>query len=308
VAPGVNLVPVNGLSAVDSAPGRYVIVGGGKTGADACLWLLDQGVDPAAVTWIRSRDPWYFDRANLQSGPEAFERTMGSFAGMLEVAGRAATLDELFLGLEDAGILLRIDPDHRPTMCRGATVTRGEIDVMRQVTDVVRKGRVVEIGADAITLDGGTVPAGHDWLYVDCSAPGLRPHTPIPVFADDRVTLQYVMFGGFPTYSAALTAFVELTQKDDEAKNALCSPLPVTGALEDIARNLLGDLESRGRWLACTEIREWMARSRLDLVTGEVSKIDPSDEAKQAVLGRYLVGVEPARARLSELVGAAGVA
>jgi len=29
---------------------------------DACVWLLEQGVDPDAICWIRPRDAWLLDR------------------------------------------------------------------------------------------------------------------------------------------------------------------------------------------------------------------------------------------------------
>ena len=46
VAEGVNFVTVNGLSSVAQPWDRYLIVGGGKTGIDAVLFLLDHGLDP----------------------------------------------------------------------------------------------------------------------------------------------------------------------------------------------------------------------------------------------------------------------
>ncbi len=307
VAPDVHLVPVNGLATIAETPGHIVIVGGGKTGADACTWLLEQGTAPDDITWVRSREPWFYNRANMQSGPEFFEQSMGGFVTLLEAAARSETLDAFYASLEEAGLLMRIDPDYWPTMCRLPTVTRAEIELLRQVTDVVRLGRVESIDRERMTLEQGTVPVGRDWLFVDCTAPGLRPSPPIPIFDGDRVTPQYVLFGGFPTYSAALVAYVELTQDEDD-KNTLCRPLPVTGNLDDLARNLLGDIEMRARWLASPEIAGWMAGSRLDPLTGPATSIDPTDETKMAILGRYLAAIEPARSRMAELVGAVAAA
>ena len=58
----------------------YVIVGAGKTGMDACLWLLANDVDPHAITWIMPRDSWMLDRASIQPG-DFFDRTMDDFSG-----------------------------------------------------------------------------------------------------------------------------------------------------------------------------------------------------------------------------------
>jgi hypothetical protein len=44
----------------------HVIVEGGKTAMDTALWLLDQGVDPDTITWIRPRESWLLHRAHVQ--------------------------------------------------------------------------------------------------------------------------------------------------------------------------------------------------------------------------------------------------
>jgi hypothetical protein len=46
----------------------YVVVGSGKTGIDACLWLLEQGVGPERIRWIMPRDAWLLDRAKISRG------------------------------------------------------------------------------------------------------------------------------------------------------------------------------------------------------------------------------------------------
>ena len=49
---GVRFMPLNDLPRVGEPPAGWVVVGGGKTGIDACLWLLEHGTDPDAITWI----------------------------------------------------------------------------------------------------------------------------------------------------------------------------------------------------------------------------------------------------------------
>ena len=49
VADGVRVLPVNDLVDLDEAPSQYVIAGSGKTATDACIWLLENGVDPDAI-------------------------------------------------------------------------------------------------------------------------------------------------------------------------------------------------------------------------------------------------------------------
>jgi hypothetical protein len=66
VAAGVACIPPNGLPKA-TVHGRYVIVGGGKTSMDACVWLLRYGIPPERLTWIRPRDSWLLDRACFAS-------------------------------------------------------------------------------------------------------------------------------------------------------------------------------------------------------------------------------------------------
>lgn len=56
VAPGVRCVPLNELVRIAHPQAGHVVVGAGKTGMDACIWLLEQGVDPDQIRWIMPRD------------------------------------------------------------------------------------------------------------------------------------------------------------------------------------------------------------------------------------------------------------
>eukprot|EP01032_Pedospumella_encystans_P022221 gene22221-25178_t len=90
-------------------------VGSGKTATDAVVWLLGRGVDPDAICWVRPRDPWMLNRALVQPDPAVY---LGMVAEMMRLAADAETLDGLFLELEDAGIMLRIDRTVTPSMAK----------------------------------------------------------------------------------------------------------------------------------------------------------------------------------------------
>ncbi len=297
VAAGVPFVPVNELSRLGDGHDAYVIIGAGKTSADACLWLLGNGVDPSKVVWVRPRDAWFFNRASFQGGAQ----TLSNFAAQVEVAAKAASVDEIFGGLEAAQQVMRIDLDHWPTMFRFATATSREVDTLRQIDNVVRLGHVRRIEEDALVLERGRLPKAGNWIYVDCTAPGIPNPPPVPVFEGDKVTVQYVVYTGQPTYSAAMTALIELVGEDDEHKNSLCPPLPVTGNLLDVPRNLLRDLAVREKWFTDDRIREWSARSRLDPTSDRGGE---SEEDKQAAFGRFVAAVGPARSNLESLLAA----
>ena len=82
VSQGVTCIPPNELLNRDEFPGDYVVVGGGKTAIDSCLWLLGNGVHPDGIRWIVPRDQWMLDRASIQpgegSGPASSGRNDGN--------------------------------------------------------------------------------------------------------------------------------------------------------------------------------------------------------------------------------------
>ena len=192
VADDVRCAPPNALNTIDETPSGYVVIGAGKTGIDACLWLLDAGVDPKDIAWILARDPWILDRAKIQPGPDFFDSTVGGFALQMEASALATSIDDLFERLEATGQLLRLDDTVRPTTYRCSTVSIAELEELRRIDNVVRLGRVRSISADEIVLDNGSIPTGPEVLHIDCTADGLARRPAVPVFEGDRITLEPV--------------------------------------------------------------------------------------------------------------------
>src|SRR5205085_9865633 len=118
-ADDARVVPVNELARLAEAPSQYVVVGSGKTATDACIWLLARGVDPGAICWVRPRDPWMLDRAVVQPDPVVF---LGMAADVMEAASGARSLDDLFLRMEAAGIMPRVDSSAMPPQAKSTTL------------------------------------------------------------------------------------------------------------------------------------------------------------------------------------------
>jgi len=72
VTDDVRFMPLNDLPLVSDAPHGFTIIGGGKTGIDAILWLLENNVAPQNIRWIKSRDAWLINRKNTQPFPDFF--------------------------------------------------------------------------------------------------------------------------------------------------------------------------------------------------------------------------------------------
>jgi len=156
VADGVRFGPVNALASLDEPADGYVVVGAGKTGADACLFLLANGVEPADIQWITPRDSWFLDRKLIQPG-EFRESSARFFIGQFRHVAESDSVPDLFRRLEDDGLLIRLDANVEPTMYRCSTITTVELEQLQRIKNVVRLGRVRSIEADQIVLDEGTL-------------------------------------------------------------------------------------------------------------------------------------------------------
>ena len=175
---------------------------------DAALYLLERGVDPDCISWIMPNDSWLLNRENLQPKVLAHD-----FPAQLRAISEAGSLSGVYQRLEAEKRLLRLDTKVWPAKYRCATVTIEELEALRRIRDVVRKGRVVRIDESGIELTKGTRSfsakrgAGDvEVLYIDCSADGLAKRPPRPIFDGDRITLQSIAMCQQVMSAAAIAA------------------------------------------------------------------------------------------------------
>ena len=295
VADGVRVVPVNDLAQLDATPGRFVIVGSGKTATDAVVWLTTNGVASDRITWVRPREPWMLDRAVVQPDPAV---AFGLAADTMTAAAEAESLDDLFLRLEAAGVMLRIDTDVVPTMAKTPTLATWELELLRGVDHVVRLGHVRHITEREIVLDGGTVPLEPDSLVVHCAASGLQYPPLVPIWSPDLIRLQTIR-AGFPCFCAALAGYVEATRDDDRERNRLCPPNNLPNTPADWAlMHVRGTLAAHA-FGAEPDIAAWANSCALN--PARVTPLHRDDPAVRAALTRLTDRVEPGLARLTEL-------
>ena len=300
VAPGARVLPVNELPAAESAA-SYTVLGAGKTAADACIWLLDNGVEPDRICWIRPRDAWFHDRGHYQPLDQV-GAIMEGLALDAEAGAQAASIEDLFERLEASGRLVRIDSSWPATMYRGTMLSGRELDVLRQITDIVRLGRVRRIEGDRIVLERGETETATDVLHIDCTAVGLNNAPATPIFQPGRIVLQQVRHLS-PSFNAALIGFVEARRQSDADKNRLCPPSPYPSSIEDWPRMMSRTWRTEARWLSEPDVLAWVAASRLNLM-----RALPDHSAEplvQAAGKRYLTYVKAAVERLAQLDGSA---
>ena len=294
----VRCVSVNELPDVSEPATGYTIVGGGKTGSDACTWLLEHGVDPDRIRWVRARDAWIWNRAYLQP-LELVTDTIDGVSRCVEASAEADGIDDLFARLEACGQLHRLDEQVTPTMYHGATLTVAEVELLRTIEHVVRLGHVNAIHADGIVLERGTIPTDRGQLHVDCSAAGLGKAPACPIFEPGRITLQCISTV-FPTFNAAAIGFLEGSRGDDQVAKSRLAPTnryPETAG--DWIPNMHGQLRSLELWNAEPDMATWLESSRLNLVRG---MFDKANEPRMAeAITRLLTYTEPAMTNLEKL-------
>ena len=297
----VECVPPNALVGLRGEWKSYVIVGAGKTSIDACMFLLEKGVDPDTICWIKPRESWLWDRACIQA-EDLFETSIRPFSvGQIRSIAASESVDDLFARANAEGLMLRIDENVRPTMFRCATVTQSEIDELRRIKNVVRMGRVQRIEPEQVVLEQGSFDYGPNTLFVDCTADGLARRPPEPVFADNKITLQAVRTCQ-QVFSAAFIAHMEVAEQDEARKNLLCTPVPHPDSDMDYLRNVLADLVNVANWSEDESLQSWLKASRLDAFSQSQSGSAESDAAFMQSMNEYgIVAAEKLMGYLAEV-------
>jgi hypothetical protein len=297
VAEGARVIPVNDLVRSQDDPSQYVVVGSGKTATDACVWLLTHGVDPDTICWVRPREPWMLNRALIQPDPVIY---LGMVADMMRAAGSAESLPGLFLELEELGIMLRIDRDVEPTMARAPTLGTWELELLRTIGHVVRRGRLRSVARGRLDFADGSVAIADDALIVNCAAEGLKTPPLLPIWGAETITLQPIR-AGFPCFGGALAGYVEATRHDDVEKNRLCPPSSLGNTLTDWARMNVRGLRSSASFGSEPDIKAWADGVALN--PARVPPEHPGSPELDVVLHRLQADVGPGVARLAELSG-----
>ncbi len=289
--------PVNAL-VKEAEGGDYVILGAGKTAMDACVWLLEQGVDSDHITWVKPREPWILDRAALQPR-EKVGSFIKDYAASVEASAQATTVPDLFERLEAVGSLVRLDTSVMPTIFRGAILSERERTLLRTIERVVRSGRVRRVQPDRMQMDQGDVMVAPGALFVDCTAEGLRYRTPRPIFEPGRVTPQGIREGS-PSFSAALIGYLEATRGDDPTDaNELAPPNPYPNSAADWIRQRHISMAAQARWDQTPDVASWAEGCRLNIASGLVGHA--GEPGVGDALGTYLTNADAAIENLAQL-------
>jgi hypothetical protein len=299
LAAGIRCVPPNALVHVAAPPSAYVVIGAGKTAIDTCLWLLERGVDPGLICWIKPREPWLANRVRFQPS-ELIRETLEGLALQMEAVAKSETVDEVFAQLNAAGVLLCIDESVTPSAYRCATVTEGELAELRRIERVVRLGWVQRIDIDRIVLDHGSIPTDATALHIDCTASGISKREKLLVFGEKKIVLQSVRICQ-PAFSAALIGHVEATYGDSSTKNQICPAIPYPERPLDWLSMTLAGVMTEYQWSRDKALRSWLQGCRLNVYRG-MADLAKTDAEAAELMQRFRNNVFPATMKLEQLL------
>mmetsp|Transcript_20807 Transcript_20807/g.49407 ORF Transcript_20807/g.49407 Transcript_20807/m.49407 type:complete len:538 (+) Transcript_20807:95-1708(+) len=152
---------------------QYVVLGAGKTAMDTVVYLQRVArIKPDNISWVIPNDVWMLNRdggGNPWVWPKA----------LLE---RNLDVDQAALELEKKGVFYRLDPNVMPSKFRFPVVDAGELKLMRNVKNIVRRGRAAGIRVTDESNDkkilvefGDDKPAWEvptDTVFIHCTSPG----------------------------------------------------------------------------------------------------------------------------------------
>jgi len=308
VADGVTCVPPNDLPLKAPKHKQICVIGGGKTATDCIIWLLTRGYDAERIHWVVSRDAWFLNRKNFQTLDNSqFEDTVGGQAKAMEIYAAAESVEDLENRMEEAGLWQRIDPATRPTMFHASIVAEREIEELRKIQNVIRKGYVKQIVPGQLILEQGAVEMDADTLYIDCTASAFKTYVNVrvPVFQPNEIHVQAIRQFQ-PCFSAALIAAIEARIPEAD-KNNYARPAPGIDTTTDVLLVLAAAMENTMMWMSSPELGEWRSACRLDGFASMVDKADMNDPKVMEILMSMLSNGEPAINNLRRIAEEAGV-
>lgn len=308
VAEGVEVVPPGALPQLwqrgTALPDHYVLLGAGKTAMDAAIWLLEAGIAPDRISWVKPRESWLLNRRYTQPGPEFFEDVIGGQRALYDAIAASGSVRELFHRLEAAQFMLRIDQTIEPAMFHYATISEGEVARLRAITGVMRLGRVARIESGRLVCAAGEAQVPPGSLFIDCTASAVRPRPVHPQWQDGQITLQ-LLHVPLVTLNASVSAFIEANFATDEEKNALARPVSWVDEIDGYILTVAGTGMNRMAWAQNPKVAAFLASSRLDPAARTIAWLKEHDPAKLACLAPMQQAMMAAMPNLQRLAGEA---
>ena len=256
VSKNVRLVPPNHLFSLSTSYERYNIIGAGKTAVDAICFLIDSGVPQEEIFWFVSQDSWFWNRELVQ--PPLVGK---AFLALLNAVDDNEFVDDAFLELEKIENVFRLDDEIMPTKWKCATISKRELQTIRKIQNVIRKGRVKKLTKTNVFLERGKEQNFDRSINIDCSAGGLAPRAEKKIFSKNTITLQSIMMCQ-QIFSASIIAKIESLDLTANEKNALVMPVSHPEFADDLPKCIFQTFKNLDQ--VNRKFPVWMRSARLN--------------------------------------------
>ena len=115
---------------------KYVVLGAGKTGADAIVYLQrEMKIDPANIAWVIANDVWMLN-GEVSGNPFDWPKYLARYDNDIEKAAFA---------MEEKGLVVRLDKTITPIRFRFPVIQPDEFELLKKVKTTIRRGRATAI-------------------------------------------------------------------------------------------------------------------------------------------------------------------
>ena len=302
----INLLHPRDLSSDPAFQARqydtYCILGAGRTGIEAALYLLGQNISPDQIRWVKSREKWVLSTPKERPSLVHFDHLVTRTLDSLRLMSQVHSVQDLCRGLEGPGVLLRTSSDQEPQGFSPQLLSSEEAAKLRTIRGVIRKGHVHAISEIGMVLDQGAVPMPPRTLYIDGTGSAVASSKPPPIFQGSMIHLTDVRLCQ-PSFSAAVIGAIELLDISDKDKNELSAPLYSS----ELTTLFLISILNHHAWFHHEAVREWLESCPLDsllqIAARQINATEkmPSELSTiRAVLPRAIINLE----RMLEQTGA----
>lgn len=189
---------------------HYVVLGAGKTAMDAVVYLQRHAnVKTQNISWVISNDVWMLAREGPGS-PWSYSEALLRHDG---------DQDKACLELEQTGAFVRLSKDVTPTKFRFPVIGKDELKLLRQIKNLIRRGRVSAIKQDRNRVlvqfednNGICIPSTTvaDTVFIHCTSPGpFNGNATDEVFVTDKQLNLNLLYAPPVSVSMSSIAYLE---------------------------------------------------------------------------------------------------
>ncbi len=227
----------------------HVVVGGGKTGMDTCIWLRKHGVP---VTWIVSHDAVWLKREKVNN------------LGPVPKSVLCARIMEFVIKRIDPWFALKTDDrifseSKKPSRHRCAIIKEEECKIIKTVK-IIRHGYVKERKENTLYFQNGEQIDFGNSEFVDCVQNGCPIRETVPIFQKNKIVLQPIVMCQ-QSFSATTIAKIEVKKV-----HINLTSLKHPKTLEDGVTGYSASMVNLAL-LYNSEISDWVFKSRLNQYT-----------------------------------------